>query len=245
PTLLGLAQPRDRAPSGNMSSPGSGGIAGATLVATGETGIAVGADIELGLDRVAAAASQGKGRQAWKSWGIGFGILLAGVTTAFGVVALTKGEHRDAFAVARQPLGIERVEPAKTVDISDPPLEVRRPVPPAPPAPLPPVPAVSNAAEPAALDGEPVLDAADDASDEAPARTRGARSSRSERSASSTRSSAARRSAAAKKAESKASRREAAASDAPPLPHPTRDACNPPWVVNAQQVKVFKAECLR
>jgi serine/threonine protein kinase len=256
PTLLGIATPRA---GGSPGSPGT--IGGSALVATGEsTGVAVGGD------RSPSATAEGKSHREWKSKGLTLGIVLAGVTAALGVLALSGvvGTRDHWLGVVGRPLAAERVV---ALEVTAPPPDA--PIPfqnePRPHATVPasaaavrPVPSelapsVQIEGEPSELSGDARRPAAEAASSP---RARPARAARSDRSSASSRpsaSSAARRnavtrkSAAAGSASSRASKADGKSSRRATLPGepPSNDRCNPPWVVNAQQVKVFKAECLR
>lgn len=259
PTLLGIATPQ----SGSVASSSAGTIGGSVLAATGEsTGVAVGGD------RAHSATLDGTSQRRWKSRALTLGIVLAGVTAALGVLALSGvvGTGEGAFAVARRPLAARPVVAQEvTAPPPDAPSPVRKDQPmnaaasslvqvrPVPSEPAPVAPVAGEPGEPSESD-EPQRSADDD---EASPRARPARARRSDAASATSRPSAssARRSAAARKSASAAggvrgskaagssNRGGTGSSDAPPRPPSAR--CDPPWVINAQQVKVFKAECLR
>lgn len=260
PTLLGIATPRGGQRAASDAGASAGTIGGSALVATGEsTGVAVGGD------RAQSATAEGKSHREWKAKGPTLGIVLAGAAAALGVLALSEGTRERWFAVARQPLA---ARPAVALEVTAPPPDAPTPVRNEPP----PQPAASSLAQvrpvPSELEPSPPLPAEPIESDdpqssaagvESSPRLRPARATRSDRASAASRlsGSSSRRSAAAKKsassagsasargvnAEGKSSRRGAAPSEAPA--RAPSDRCNPPWVINAQQVKVFKAECLR
>jgi len=290
PTLLGIAEPRERRTGSSPDSFAAGlmgglgaGIAGnvtaprrldpaepvisAAPVATGEsTGIAVGGD------RYSSVSSSGRSDRDRKTKGLVLGLVLAGVATAVGLLALSGAD--DAPSLAGAP---ERSSAARPValEVVAAPLESASAA--APPAVAPASPSQrAGGAEPSNAAGavrrvrddvsrheagsaspdddsawgdprEPAVDerrAKDDAY--SLRRARSARAGRSERASSSGRSSAAsaRRAAATRKVENKPNV-SATPSEGVTLPKSSNDNCNPPWVINDQQVKVFKAECLR
>jgi serine/threonine-protein kinase len=257
PTLLGIATPR----AGN-SPGGPGTIGGSALVATGEsTGVAVGGD------RAPSATAAGKSHREWKSKGLTLGIVLAGVTAAVGVLALSGvvGTRDHWFGGAGRPLAAERVV---ALEVTAPPPDAPKPFPSEPPArataPIraamvrPVSSELAPSVEPESEPSESSDDAPRPAAEASSSRARPARAARSDRSSapsrpsassSARRSAGARKSAAAGAASSRASKAEGKSSRRATLPgepaRPPTDRCDPPWVVNAQQVKVFKAECLR
>jgi serine/threonine protein kinase len=259
PTLLGIATPREGRRAASDAGASAGTIGGSALVATGEsTGVAVGGD------RALSATAEGRSHREWKSTGLTLGIVLACAAAALGVLALSGGTRERWFDVARQPLASR---PAVALEVTAPPPDAPNPVRNEPQ----PQPAASSFAQvrpvPSELEPSPPLQAEPSESDDPqrraadaessprarPARaTRGDRSSPvSRRSASSSRRSDAKKSASAAgsagvrgvNADGKSSRRGTAPSDT--AARAPSDRCNPPWVINAQQVKVFKAECLR
>jgi eukaryotic-like serine/threonine-protein kinase len=261
PTLLGIATPRDGQrlafDAGAIDAGASAGtIGGSALAATGEsTGVAVGGD------RAQSATAEGKSHREWKSKGLTLGIVLAGVAAALGVLAFSEGTRERWFDVARQPLA---ARPAVALEVTAPPPDAPTPV-----RNEPPPPAAASLAQvrpvPSELAPSPPPQAEPIESDdlqgsaagvESSPRVRPARATRGDRASTRPSGSSARRSAAAQKsassagsasvrggnAEGKSSRR-GTPSEAPA--RASSDRCNPPWVINAQQVKVFKAECLR
>lgn len=258
PTLLGIATPRDGSRAAGDASAGAATIGGSPLVATGEsTGIAVGGD------RLASAMAEDERPREWKSKGLALGLVLTGIMAMLAVLVLSGGTRNRWFDMVRQPLA---ARPAVALEVTAPPPDA-----PIPPRAEPQLAASSGLAKVRPLPSEPLptADFEPEPSESSGAAQRAAsvtaaaspqdrpgRAARSERSSSGSRA-AARRIPAQKKLASAAgssgarglkteaaSNRRAAASDRAP-PRPSADRCNPPWVINAQQVKVFKAECLR
>jgi len=201
---------------------------GSSLIATSEsTGVAVGSD------RDAQAAAEEKGGREWKSVGLALGIVLAGSAVALGVLSLSKSEPERAFA-SEQPL---EAEPRSVLAVDALPLQARSV---AAAEPLPAQPRVHPVATASAASLS--VHAEPKAEEERAARARSRRVSAA---------AAARRSGAktastlgSSKGEKKSSRKVAEKEDGTP-PRPSADECDPPWVINEQNIKIFKAQCVR
>ncbi len=262
PTLLGIAKPRERP----TAAEGSGGrrhagdiprttferVASVAALATREsTGVAVGGD------RLASASSEGKSDPGLQSKWLALGIVLAGVATAATLLSLLGGEPEGSLAVDRlrsqaDGTGTLEVVAAALESRAAPPAAVALPTLPSI-APLPAAPAptasLERASEPDEARGATAVAASSD-------RARAPRSGRLERlrasprhEASAARRGANRTTAAAKKVELEKANADPKLGRLEPThgtaPQRMSDRCNPPWVINEDQVKVFKAECLR
>ena len=196
-----------------------------SLMATSEsTGVAVGSD------RDARVVAEEKGGREWRSVGLALGIVLAGSAVAFGVVSISKREPEGSFA--GQPLDVAaRGGVAETA----PPLQLRSAAQPLPSEPR--VDPPSTAAT--LLRAQPVEE---EPTSRAAPRTRS--SQRAPTPAAARRSAAkATQSPGASKSEKKPSRKLAEEDPAPP--RASADECDPPWVINEQNIKIFKAQCVR
>jgi hypothetical protein len=230
PTLLGLPKAPDVV------------IAGSAPVATGEsTGVAVGSD------RDAPAPNEGKKIRGWKSIGVALGIVLAGSTAALGWLSLPRGERKSSLVVARDVRPLAVAVSASPLNAPSPAVRILQSEPP----PAQPVSVASTPTRP-----KPTREVLP----EVP-RARAARAAPNVRASTLARRSpspAARRSPIAEAsptsrgslsvggttAESKPNRRATGTSDTT-TPRPSNDGCDPPWTINEQHIKVFKAECLR
>jgi hypothetical protein len=230
PTLLGLPKaPEAVAPC-------------SALVATGEsTGSAV---VD---DRDVPSTIEGKNRgREWTSIGVALGIVMAGATVALGMVSLSGGERKSSLVVARDPRPLAVPSTAPTEEAPGPAVRILRNEPaPAPPGAASSTPAARRPATEAPL--------------EIPLATiaRAAPNLRSSTVARTSTSPAARRSAAKPSLGSRGSLSTGGSrAESQPTPHARvtgdtsipgqpNDGCKPPWTINEQQIKVFKAECLR
>jgi serine/threonine-protein kinase len=235
PTLQGLAKP----PEGHR--------AGSGLVATGETGVAIGGD------REASTTTKEKSSRGWKWMGLALGLVLCGSTLGLGVFSLSGGARPSA--VARQPSNVE--PPGVGVAVSAPALEAPSPAVPNPPASalpsLPRVPLQSQSAASTSLQSEQPPAARRGSVTPSLPRARAARAApnvRSSRWARVSASSAARPMGVAKASSSIGRSEPARSANRGPTGKNDSgarrsDACKPPWVIDEQNVKTFKAECLR
>jgi eukaryotic-like serine/threonine-protein kinase len=226
PTLLGLPRLRD------------GQITRALAPTHVSTGIAVGSD------RPAPVLGAIVSRRSWKSLALPIGIAVTGTGALIVALLLSRSEREQPLSVTHLPLAGEVVQ-ARAASAPPQPASVVEPatssaaVTPAVPLPSAPAPAAP----------EPVASApAPHADDAAPVVTRKRSDAARERRKSP--STSARQGASSKKPAARVQDGAAAKPAAPPpaeasKPRLVRPNCSPPWVVNEQQVKVFKAECLR
>ena len=213
----------------------AGHALGSHSMATSEsTGVAVGSD------RDARAVAEDKGGRQWRSVGLALGIVLAGSAVALGVVSMSKSEPQRSFASVEPPLASE---PRPAVAVTAPPLPARSA---AAAEPLPSAPRVrpTSSASTATLSlrAQPAADEEEGAPPAA--RTR---SGRRAPSAAAARRSAAKAASApgASKGEKKKAGRKLVETDDGAPPRASAGECDPPWVINEQNIKIFKVQCVR
>ncbi|MET0410053.1 MAG: protein kinase [Polyangiaceae bacterium] len=240
PTLLGLPRLRD------------GQITRALAPTHVSTGVAVGSD------RPAGAALEVTSRRSSKARVVAVGVAVVGTGALILAVFLALGERQQPLSVTRHSLAGEVVQARAasapdSTGVAEPSAasSAAAPAVPSPSAPSPatvdsplPAPAVTTARETAPIVAVRPA-AAPSVDDDAPvaAATRSDAVRKRHKSASTKRqSTAAKKPAALPEASTS---QAAPAADGASKRRASRANCSPPWVVNEQQVKVFKAECLR